>query len=92
MMYSKGCTETYTLNTYSSTDTSGTYVLVVDDGWKTVTVDDLEAIKIKEPAKEQDEPDTGERPAIWERPTRRPATVNRAGRTRDPRRMASTYG
>jgi hypothetical protein len=80
-------------STYSSSDVSGTYVVVVvDNGWREVTVDDLETIVIKEPAQEQDEPDTDERSVTWERPNRRLATVNRAGRKTYPRKAASTWG
>jgi hypothetical protein len=82
---------TYTSNTYSSSDVSGAYIVVVpDNGWREVTVDDLETIVIKEPAQEQDEPNTGERPVYWERPHRRLATVT-ASRDR-PRQLESTFG
>ena len=92
-MISKGGAATYTVNTYSSSDASGTYVVVADNGWRDVTVDDVADVRIKEPAKtEQDEPDTGERPTTWKRPNRRLAAVNRAGRTNDPRKAASTWG
>ena len=93
-MYAKGATIAYASNTYSSSDTSGTYIVVrADNGWRKVAVDDLAAIEIKEPAQEQDEPDTGSNaPAYWERPNRRLATVNRAGRTNHPRKAASTWG
>ena len=100
-MIAKGGTVTYTAtrtthtsNTYSSSDTSGTYIVVVpDNGWREVTVDDLKTIEIKEPAQqEQDEPDTGERPVTWERHNRRLATVNRAGRHTELRKAASSWG
>ena len=100
-MLAKGGTVTYTAtrtthtsNTYSSSDVSGTYVVVPDNGWREVTVDDLETIEIKEPAQqEQDEPDTGGwLPVTRERPNRRLATVNRAGRHRRTPQQASTYG
>jgi hypothetical protein len=35
---------------------------------------------------------TGERSVYWERPNRRLATVNRAGRTKHPRKAASSWG
>lgn len=93
-MYAKVVTETYTSNTYSSSDTSGTYVVVVDDGWKAVTIDDVASIKIKEPdpVQEPDEPNTDERSVICERPHRRLATVNRAGRTNYPRKAVLRPG
>jgi hypothetical protein len=100
-MTCKGGTVTYTATrttftdaTYSSSDTSGTYIVVVpDNGWREVTVHDLETIKIKEPVQqEQDEPDTGERPVTRKWPNRRLATVDRAGRTSGPRKAASTWG
>lgn len=80
--------ETYTSNPESASNT--TYVVIVaDDGWRAVTVDEIAAIEIKEPAQqEQDEPDTGERPVYWERPHRRLATVNRAGRKTHLRRRS----
>ena len=84
---------TYTSNTYSSSDTSGTYIAVAaDNGWREVTVDDLETIVVKEPTQEPDEPNTVERTVIWERPHRRLATVNRAGRTNYFRKAASSWG
>ena len=83
---------TYASNTYSSSDTSGTYVVVVDNGWREVTVDDLKTIEIKEPAEqEQDEPDTGER-LVVAKPNRRLATVTGLRRDRQIPQQASTYG
>ena len=89
MTYAKdGKFATSTCNT-----TTETYVVVVaDNGWREVTVDDLATIEIKEPAQEQDEPDTGERPVTWARQHRRLATVNRAGRCKAPRKAASSFG
>lgn len=79
-------TTTWTSNTYSASDTSGVYVVVVDENLQ-VTVE------IKEPAQEQDEPDTGRRVLVTrERPNRRLATFNRAVRNRRPRQVESTYG
>ena len=91
-MYAKGGTTT--ASTYSNSHTSGTYIVVApDNGWREVTVADLETIKIKEPAQqEQDEPDTGERPVTWERPNRRLATVTGLRRSRRMPQQASTYG
>ena len=90
-MYAKS--GTVTVSTYSSSDTSGTYIVVVpDNGWREVTVDDLETIEIKEPAQEQDEPDTGERPVYWKRPQRRPANGVDSEPRRRPWQVASTYG
>ena len=91
-MYAKGGTETYTVSTYSSSDTSGTMFVRADNGWQEVTVDDLQTIEIKEPAQEQDEPDTvREATVYWEWPHRRLATVT-ARRGKRPPRKASTYG
>ena len=73
--------------------TNETWVVVVaDNGWREVTVDDLATIEIKEPAQEQDESDTGESPVYVARQHRRLATVNRAGRTNYPRKAASSWG
>jgi len=62
------------------------------DGWQEVSSDAIVSseTKIDEPAQEQDEQDTGERPVYWERPHRRLATVT-ASRDR-PRQLESTYG
>jgi hypothetical protein len=75
--------------TYTATRTS-----VADNGWREVTVDDLETIKLKEPAQERDEPDTGERPVYCERPHRRLATVTGLRRPigKAPQQAASTWG
>jgi len=94
-MYAKGGTETYTVNTHSSSDTSGTYVVVVaDNGWREVTVDDIETIEIKEPAQEQDEPNTDDRSVTWERPNRRLATASGLRRPieKTPQQAASSWG
>jgi hypothetical protein len=72
--------------TYTAARTS-----VADNGWREVTVADLDTITVKE-AQQQDEPDTGERPVTWERQHRRLATVNRAGRRNSPRKAASSWG
>ena len=93
MMYTKGGTTTYTANTYSSSDTSGEYVIVyADDGWGNITVDDLETVEVKEPEKTEQDENTGERPATWGRQNRRLATVSRARRTNHPRKAASSWG
>jgi hypothetical protein len=77
--------------TIGETTNEGYYVIsVTDDGWHEATVDDIATIEIKEPAQEQDEPDTGERLVYWERPHRRLATVT-ASRDR-PRQLESTFG
>jgi hypothetical protein len=97
-MLAKGGTVTYTAthttvtsNTYSSSDTTVTYVVVTtDNGWREVTVDDLETIAIKEPAQEHDEPDTGEM-SVVAKPNRRLATVTGRRGVRPPQ-LASDYG
>jgi hypothetical protein len=74
--------------------TNETWVVVVaDNGWAEVTVDDLETIAVKEPDKEQDEPDTGrDAPVYWERPQQRPANGIDSERRRCPMRAASSFG
>ena len=92
-MYAKGGATTYIVNTYSSSDTSVEYVVVyADDRWEDVIVDDLETVEVKEPEKTEQDENTGERPATWERPNRRLATVSRAGRKTFPRKAASSWG
>lgn len=77
---------------YETDDTSSTTVYIVSDGWQEVSNEAFiwNETKIKEPAQEQDEPSTGERPVIWKRPNRRLATVT--GLRRVPQQKASTYG
>jgi len=71
-------------NTYSPSDLSGGYE--IDNS-------QLNVVSVsQEEADDQDEPDTGERPVRWQRPNRRLATVNRAGRNRRTPQQASTYG
>jgi hypothetical protein len=74
--------------------TGGCYAVTDCTCWReiepceiTVTVDACE-----EPAQEQDESDTDERSVTWERPNRRLATVNRAGRTIYPRKAVLRPG
>ena len=89
-MLTKGGTVTYTVSTYSSSDTTLTYVVVTaDDGWREATVDDLQTIEIKEPVQEQDEPDTGERPVYFGQPRRLQTETPTPAR---PRQLASGYG
>jgi len=77
--------------TATCTETRTTYtVVVVDSGWRDATIDYLKTIEIKEPAQEQDEPDTGERLVYWKRPNRRLATVTT--RRMRPPQLASGYG
>ena len=92
-MLAKGGTVTYTTTDSSDNEAGTAYIVVAVDGWREVTVDDLETIEIKEPAQKQDEPDMDERPVTWERPNRRLATVTGLRRllTRIPQ-QASTYG
>lgn len=71
-------------------DASDTTTYTYSDGWQEVNSEDLVCVQIEEPAQEQDEPDTGERPVYWERPQRRLATV-RIARDR-PRQLESTFG
>ena len=87
-MIAKCGTGTTFTSTSTDSGTAATYVVVyADDGWREVTVDDLAAIQIKEPAQEQDEPDT-EPTTFFPR-----RYVNRESEPRRrPRQRASGYG
>ena len=77
---------------HDADDTSSTTVYIVSDGWHEISSEAFiyKETKIKEPAQEQDELDTGERPVYWKRPHRRLATIT-ASRDR-PRQLESTFG
>jgi hypothetical protein len=88
-MYANGGTATDTLVYAAGSEATDS------TEWQEISpqVFSVTVISHEEPAKqEQDEPDTGERPVYCERPNRRLATVNRAGRTSRPRKAASTWG
>ncbi len=79
---------TYTTYTATEATSDVTTAFTIDHGSWDVTV----TVTIEEPAQEQDEPDTGERPT-WERPKRRLATVTGLRRNRrTPQQAASTWG
>lgn len=88
--YGTTCYGTITASSDATDADSTTCVYIQSDGWQEVTNEELVKTKIREPAQEQDEPDTGERPVYWERPQRRLAT---ARMTRDrPQQLESTFG
>ncbi len=81
-----------TYTTYTATEAASdvTTAITIDHGSWDVTVTITVTI---EPAQEQDEPNAERDASVtWERPNRRPATVNRAGRVTKPRKAASTWG
>jgi hypothetical protein len=86
----------WTSNTSSNvTEATDETVFITNDkydGWQEVSSEAIVSseTKVDEPAQEQDEPNTGERPVYWERPHRRLATVT-ASRDR-PRQLESTFG
>jgi len=94
-MYTKGGTDTRTLSYAASSEVTDStewqeispHVIEV-----TVVISHKETAQQEPAQQEQDEPDTDERIVTTERPHRRLATVNRAGRTNSPRKAASSWG
>jgi len=79
--------------TGDGTETDATYAATETSGWYEIDNSQLIEVSVsQEEADDQDEPNTGERPVTWERPNRRLATVNRAGRHTELRKVASTWG
>ena len=75
-----------TANTYSSSDLSGGYEIDNSQLIEVMVVSEQEA-------DDQEEPNTEREASVtWERPNRRLATINRAGRKTYPRRRSPWLG
>ena len=87
-------TGTDTVYSASTDTTTGTYTARIRTCWQEVAINEITVVAevYEDPATERDEPNTDERSVNCERPNRRLATVNRAGRSNYPRKAASSWG